>query len=302
MEKSRKKIFYFSLIFFIFFAFSYSQGICEQKIIKLLPLKEEQIASPNGKSFLLQNLKDANTPCGHIGELFYKETANSSPQSLFTYGRWIEILWSGKGEAVLFNEYPNGDISRCYIFTLGKEIRKYELGALFKEKFPTETDHFFISGLEWVDDKTVRVMVLGDKKNNSMVFERYFFYQIDKGFTEIKSPSDEKPNGVKKAGNNENVVGDCFTFKGRAAFYNGNPTLRIWRIGTKRILGVEGFKDGEGYNVGAPKNLYVALEDFRNFVYGQFTVCPLTPFKPGVMQMIRIESVKITKIVSTGSE
>src|SRR5439155_26631041 len=35
------------------------------------------------------------------------------------------------------------------------------------------------------------------------------------------------------------VVGDCFRVHGRLAYYNGNPSFRIWRIGTDRILGVQ---------------------------------------------------------------
>src|SRR5260370_33430553 len=30
----------------------------------------------------------------------------------------------------------------------------------------------------------------------------------------------------------------CYWTRGRLAVYNGNPTFRIWRIGTNKILGV----------------------------------------------------------------
>jgi hypothetical protein len=36
------------------------------------------------------------------------------------------------------------------------------------------------------------------------------------------------------------LVGACFTVHGRLSAFNGNPTFRIWRIGTKRYLGVSG--------------------------------------------------------------
>ena len=37
---------------------------------------------------------------------------------------------------------------------------------------------------------------------------------------------------------NPGVVAPCFSFHGRMSLANGSPSLRIWRIGTKRILGV----------------------------------------------------------------
>ena len=34
------------------------------------------------------------------------------------------------------------------------------------------------------------------------------------------------------------VSGPCFKVRGRMAFYNGAPSLRIWPVGTERILGI----------------------------------------------------------------
>jgi hypothetical protein len=86
------------------------------------------------------------------------------------------------------------------------------------------------------------------------------------------------------------VIGKCFSFEGRASNWNGNPTLRIWMIGTHRVLGIR-----EGAPI--PGNLTSALKDFDTEVYGTFTVCPFTPYKKGVMQIICVDSVKITKVV-----
>jgi hypothetical protein len=35
------------------------------------------------------------------------------------------------------------------------------------------------------------------------------------------------------------LVGGCFVVRGRMAFYNGTHNVRIWPIGTHRLLGVE---------------------------------------------------------------
>ena len=65
--------------------------------------------------------------------------------------------------------------------------------------------------------------------------------------------------------------------------WNGNPSLRIWRVGTKRILGVR-----EGMPI--PRNLEEQFDSFWNEVFGDFLVCPLTEPKPGHMQMMCVES------------
>jgi hypothetical protein len=77
------------------------------------------------------------------------------------------------------------------------------------------------------------------------------------------------------------IVDACFKVHGRLSVYNGGPSLRIWRIGTDRMLGVsteilpESLASPMGWDVD---------------VYGDFEVCPFTTQKPGEMQMVCVES------------
>jgi len=34
------------------------------------------------------------------------------------------------------------------------------------------------------------------------------------------------------------LIGNCFTVRGRLSIYNGAPALRLWRVGTRRVLGI----------------------------------------------------------------
>ena len=34
------------------------------------------------------------------------------------------------------------------------------------------------------------------------------------------------------------IIGDCFEIHGRLSLYNGTPSVRLWPVGTKRLLGV----------------------------------------------------------------
>ncbi len=95
----------------------------------------------------------------------------------------------------------------------------------------------------------------------------------------------------KPCSQNPRVIGSSFVVHGRLAYYNGTPTVRLWRIGTKRILGVaEHVYSVKGY-VNLPKSIEDKLS-WKVYLYGDFLVYPFTKSQPGVMQMICIESVK----------
>jgi hypothetical protein len=50
-------------------------------------------------------------------------------------------------------------------------------------------------------------------------------------------------------------VAKCFVVHGRLSFYNGAPSARIWKIGTKRILGV--------HNSVLPGELGLKMSNFK---------------------------------------
>ncbi len=84
------------------------------------------------------------------------------------------------------------------------------------------------------------------------------------------------------------IVSECFWTHGRASYYNGGPSLRIWRIGTDRMLGVTTEE--------LPPNAAALMDSgddvFDNDVYGEFQVCPFEKQKPGHMQPVCVESAK----------
>jgi hypothetical protein len=83
----------------------------------------------------------------------------------------------------------------------------------------------------------------------------------------------------------------CRTVHGRMSLANGAPTVRIWVIGTRRMLGVvqphERFDDlpanvRELWSRGGDEAMW-ATE-----LYGDFRVCPVGPSRPGRMQMVML--------------
>lgn len=81
--------------------------------------------------------------------------------------------------------------------------------------------------------------------------------------------------------NDPDLVSACFTVHGRISMYNGTPTLRIWKIGTDRKLGVQDFI--------VPESIATNLT-WEKAGYGDFYVCPFTREKPDEMQIVCVES------------
>ena len=86
------------------------------------------------------------------------------------------------------------------------------------------------------------------------------------------------------------LVSKCFTVRGRLSLYNGAPTMRLWRVRTKRMLGVSASYAQEGYS-SVPVEIEKLL-DWETEVWGDFLVCPFTPPRPREMQLMCIESGK----------
>ena len=93
-------------------------------------------------------------------------------------------------------------------------------------------------------------------------------------------------------------AGSCYWTHGRLAAYNGTPTMRLWKVGTKRILAIHsgpGYKKDdyrENEDPEMPASAERALKPFQNVVFADFEICPLEPEVAGEMQDACIESAK----------
>jgi hypothetical protein len=85
------------------------------------------------------------------------------------------------------------------------------------------------------------------------------------------------------------LIGRCFTVRGRLSSYNGAPALRIWRVGTRRMLGIS----EQRFSIAGYRNVPADIErqiDQDAAIFGDFLVCPFTRSRPGEMQLVCIES------------
>ena len=89
---------------------------------------------------------------------------------------------------------------------------------------------------------------------------------------------------------NPELVGACYVVHGRATYGNGTPALRIWPVGTGRMLGVTaGRAADDGDDPIAPQEL---MFDPSKKAFGDFEVCPFTPERKATMRMVCVEAVK----------
>jgi len=90
----------------------------------------------------------------------------------------------------------------------------------------------------------------------------------------------------------------CYWTHARLQFFKGTPALRLWKIGTHRLLGVYSGPSVDRSSLGnedpeLPKNVSRKLNGFDHRVFGDFEVCPLQPEKPHTMQGACIDPPKI---------
>lgn len=104
------------------------------------------------------------------------------------------------------------------------------------------------------------------------------------------------------------IAASCYWTHGRLAVANGNPSYRLWRIGTHRLLGIYSGPNAFDHQSESkytldneapelPSNVDEALwrsvkGGWPNIVYADFEVCPLEDQKPEAMQAACIESAK----------
>jgi len=91
----------------------------------------------------------------------------------------------------------------------------------------------------------------------------------------------------------------CYWARGRLGFASGRPPFRIWKVGTKRILGVYGGPsrypprtDRDDAFPGFPASVAKVYRPPDNILYADFEICPLEPERKGEMQAVCIESAK----------
>ena len=85
-------------------------------------------------------------------------------------------------------------------------------------------------------------------------------------------------------------VDACFTVHGRVSI-GANLRLRLWPVGTHRLLAIAYPPGGGEKDPFMPENLR-ALLDLQSAIFGDYEICPLSPERPGRMRFVCVESAR----------
>lgn len=88
---------------------------------------------------------------------------------------------------------------------------------------------------------------------------------------------------------NPRVVDVCFTVHGRIGIYQGTPSVRMWVVGTKRVLGLYDLNAEEPGETAPPAVASYLMHDDNVVVFGDYEVCPLEYDHPGRMRAVCVE-------------
>jgi hypothetical protein len=100
------------------------------------------------------------------------------------------------------------------------------------------------------------------------------------------SPSCKSPRNAKS----------CYWVHGRLTYGNGTPAVRLWKVGTHRLLGIYSGPEVDrrsldNENPRLPGNVQDVFGPYHS-IFADFEVCPLEPEEPGTMQAACIHAAR----------
>ncbi len=85
----------------------------------------------------------------------------------------------------------------------------------------------------------------------------------------------------------------CYWTRGRIWIAQGGPSIRVWPVGTRRVLGIvnpkTGVTDVDETDALPDSVTAVLTEDVA--VYGNYHICPIAPERRGWMRFVFIDKV-----------
>ncbi len=121
-------------------------------------------------------------------------------------------------------------------------------------------------------------------------------------FTTIVAGQQKSPEQPRC--NPREFSGRCYWTRGRLRAYDGTPAIRLWIVGTHRLLGISSGPGAEKYDPLDNEHPQIPGEIMKKFtlqsqVYGDFEVCPLEQRRRGTMQQACIAGARNLSVVES---
>lgn len=142
------------------------------------------LPSPN-RLYVLRNVDNENAEPNHI--LFLRYIKTKQEEKLFSYGRYVEVLWSPAGNGLIINDHGGSDFSNCIVFLFNdkkklmnvKEQLKLKMGD---NKSIFRNHHVYIEGMKWISEQKLEIRITGYGDVDPDGFTEWYEYIIADGF------------------------------------------------------------------------------------------------------------------------
>jgi len=121
-----------------------------------------------------------------------KDLKNKTNEKLFSYNRYVDVLWSPKGTGLIVNDHGGSDYANSIIFLFNGVRKSIDLKAtllktMSENKSIFGNHHVYIEGVEWLDENRVKVKISGYGDIDPNGFTLWYEYTIGDGFKRIKT-------------------------------------------------------------------------------------------------------------------
>jgi hypothetical protein len=169
---------------------SLGQGAVDKKPgVIVFPGKSSNYPSPDGR-YMLVNVDDASMNPPH--KLLLRDNKTGGETTLLSYNRWVGVLWSPSGSALLVNDHKESDEADVYVFTLDPSTHRVSMLDQLRHDFPGDpslfqNDHVYIEATAWITEKKIEVKAYGHGDVDPKGFTNFFEYTLGDHVQRVRS-------------------------------------------------------------------------------------------------------------------
>jgi len=156
-----------------------------------------EISSPNGR-YLLRNV-DIEKDGEFSHQLILRDTKINTEKLVYSYGRYVDALWSKDSKGMIINDHGGSDYTNCIIFQFQKEIKMYDVTelltsqAIMHKKSIVGNHHVYVEGEQWITNKKIKVRITGYGDVDPDGFSIWYEYAVGDKFKFITKKSQHSP-------------------------------------------------------------------------------------------------------------
>lgn len=165
----------------------------EKQIVRF-PGKETKFLSPNGRYVLINVDSIEEKDVSRLGDnhaLYLRDLKHNKEDKIYSYGRYVDVLWSLKGGWLLINDHGGSDYTNSIIFPVSNKGRPVDVKEELRKREGDNKSifgnhHVYIEGTEWLSENRLKIRVSGYGDVDPGGFTLWYEYVIGDGFKKTK--------------------------------------------------------------------------------------------------------------------